>query len=93
MSPPIWPRPDWKDGPLAAARGPLAVVMLLLGVALLLTACAPTPASREEACENARLVVLAYDAANAAGERLPAGEEAVAAAVARALLEARCDVR
>jgi len=95
VNPWIWPRPTsgsgWKDGPsLGAPRGPLTAVAILVVVALLLTACASPP---EDSCENARLAVAVYDAANAAGERLPSKDERIAAAVARTFLEVRCDVR
>lgn len=86
MSPAPLP-PEGRDGPLAAARGPLAVVALFAGLALLLAGCAATPADQ---CETARVAVAAYDAANAAGERIPSKEEAIAAAIARAVLASRC---
>jgi starvation-inducible outer membrane lipoprotein len=60
---------------------------MLLGACLLLAACVSTP---EDRCTTARIVVTAYDAANAAGERVPSKEEAIGAAIARALLAARC---
>jgi hypothetical protein len=61
--------------------------LTLAGAGLLLAACISTP---EDRCATARIVVTAYDAANAAGERVPSKEEAIGAAVARALLAARC---
>lgn len=106
MSPPIWPRPSpsgsgWKDGPAAAARGPLAVVALATGVALLLAGCvgagkpavegAP-PAAVDVAglCAKAASVVATYDAVNAATERRIGPEERAAAAVARVILATQC---
>lgn len=107
MSPPIWPCPSpaesgWKDGPAAAARGPLAVVALVLGLALLLAGCGgvgkppmeggATPAAGDIAavCAKAASIVATYDAVNAATERRIGPDERAALAAARAILAVQC---
>jgi hypothetical protein len=58
-------------------------------VALLLTGCA-TADQMEDQCATARSVLAAYDAVNAAAERVPTKNEVIAAAAARVLVETSC---
>ena len=65
--------------------------MPLMGAVLILAGCASvTPEDREARCESATVILLTYEAARAAGDRVPTSTERAAAEAARTYLTLRC---
>lgn len=62
------------------------------GAALILAGCATSMTAEERAarCESATVVLLTYEAARAAGDRMPSDTERAAAAAAQTYLTLRC---